>query len=203
MWGLPLIHVGHYANRIFGILESKSSDKKDCSSLSLGHVLSLFLIQWQISGWTFLQKGSYKQKLKVPLASWTGCLLDRRLLKELEGWWWAVCFCNTDNYFQNFLFHDISLKAYLILYAIRNGKGSWNKVSCLKQGGEMKKFCLKKTGRAFEGYGCTLPKLPLSQPFRAGTTWLFFILAWTWFKRNLITLKRIFLPWCSVWLLYC
>ena len=57
----------------------------------------------------------------------------------------------------------------------------------------MKKFCLKKKGRVFEGYGCTrLPKLPLSQPFRAGTTWLFFILAWTWFTRKLITLKRIF-----------
>ena len=57
----------------------------------------------------------------------------------------------------------------------------------------MKKFCLKKTRRGFEGYGCThLPKLSLSQPFRAGTTWLFFILAWTWFKRKPITLRRIF-----------
>ena len=67
----------------------------------------------------------------------------------------------------------------------------------------MKKFCLKKTGGAFEGYGCTLPKLPLSQPFRAGTTWLFFILAWTWFKRNLITLKRFFfaMMFCLITLL--
>ena len=35
------------------------------------------------------------------------------------------------------------------LYAKRNESGSYNKVSCLKQGGEMSNYCLKQ-GQAFK-----------------------------------------------------
>ena len=38
------------------------------------------------------------------------------------------------------------------LYAKRNESGSYNKVSCLKQGGEMSNYCLKQ-GQAFKDFG--------------------------------------------------
>ena len=38
-------------------------------------------------------------------------------------------------------FNDITMKS---LYAKRNESGSYNKVSCLKQGSEMSNYCLKQ-----------------------------------------------------------
>ena len=46
----------------------------------------------------------------------------------------------------------------------RNESGSWNKVSCLKKGGEMNSFCLKQ-GQGLKGSAAILgPNFPSAPP---------------------------------------
>lgn len=51
------------------------------------------------------------------LESWTRCLLaNRKLLRECEGWRWAVYIYGTKFLPIKSKFHDVSSKNYLILY---------------------------------------------------------------------------------------
>ena len=52
-----------------------------------------------------------------------GVFLDWKPFKECEDLGWAVCICNTNNFFLNICFHDFSVKNYLILYAKQANHG--------------------------------------------------------------------------------
>ena len=65
--------------------------------------------------------------------------MDRKILKNCEGC--RSAFVALKIFSKKVYFHDISMKS---LYTKRHESWSYNKVSCLKQGGEISNYCLKQ-----------------------------------------------------------
>ena len=97
----------------------------------------------------------YSVSVLNTVSFWTGSL--SKIVKTCDE---RSTFAIPITFSLNIYFHDFGVKNYLILYAKQSKSGSESCVSCLRQGSEMRSFCLKK-GRGLRASAAHLdPNFP-------------------------------------------